>query len=291
MADTVKLYIIYFFFYSVVGWMGESFYCSVPARKWINRGFLTGPLCPIYGTGTVLLAVCLGPLMRYPIYIPGIEKQISVTPVLVFLCGIVLCDVVEYITSVLLEKLFHARWWDYSEKKFNIKGRICLGHSFYWGAGSLLFLYGVHPIIEKLFDKIPRDNIHIILGALLGIFLVDLLNAVKNAANIKKVMDKMNFINEGLTQFNNTVWHSVDEAQAWFNATIEKASVVKEESTAIIRSMIFEDDQVKQKDKKEKSKLNRIIRGNPLTARAVRDKYENVEKTLKEIRDTIFPNI
>lgn len=286
--DTVKLYTLYFFFYSAAGWLVESCYCSVPARKWINRGFLTGPLCPIYGTGAVVLVLFLGPIMERAIYIPGIERQISITPAIVFLCGIVLCDIVEFITSVLLEKLFHARWWDYSEKPFNIQGRICLGHSFYWGIGSMVFLYLIHPFVSGVIDKIPRDNIHLILGAALGIFLVDLLNAVRNASDIKKFMDKMHVVTEAMNQFGEAIKHGLDGAQAKYNSIVEKLTSVTDEYALTIRAMIFpEDEPAKTQEKKKKKKINRILRTNPHTAKAVLNKYESAEKMIEEIRDKL----
>ena len=130
---TIVTYVLYFFFYSAVGWLGESIYCSVGARKWVNRGFLKGPMCPIYGTGALAMAITLTPVKNLDIRVPMFGHDVLITPLLVFIAGMVVCDIVEFITSVLMEKLFHARWWDYSNKKFNIQGRICLGHTFYWG--------------------------------------------------------------------------------------------------------------------------------------------------------------
>ena len=121
---TIVTYVLYFFFYSAVGWLGESIYCSVGARKWVNRGFLKGPMCPIYGTGALAMAITLTPVKNLDIRVPMFGHDVLITPLLVFIAGMVVCDIVEFITSVLMEKLFHARWWDYSNKKFNIQGRI-----------------------------------------------------------------------------------------------------------------------------------------------------------------------
>ena len=122
----------------------ESIYCSLAKRKWINRGFLTGPMCPIYGTGAVAFLICLSPI-KESCAVPSALK-----PILLFIVGIIVADIVEFITSVLMEKLFHARWWDYSDRKFNIQGRICLRNSLYWGIATLVFLYIVHPPVEEL---------------------------------------------------------------------------------------------------------------------------------------------
>ena len=116
--DNIVKYILLFFFYSAGGWLLESIYCSIGEKKIINRGFLTGPLCPIYGTAAIVMVVL--------IYNPFRDNAL-----VVFLLGIVLCYIVEYITSYIMEKLFAARWWDYTYELLNINGRICLKHSLY----------------------------------------------------------------------------------------------------------------------------------------------------------------
>ena len=188
---TIVTYVLYFFFYSAVGWLGESIYCSVGARKWVNRGFLKGPMCPIYGTGALAMAITLTPVKNLDIRVPMFGHDVLITPLLVFIAGMVVCDIVEFITSVLMEKLFHARWWDYSNKKFNIQGRICLGHTFYWGIASILFLYLVHPIVVQCFSQLLDSAAIIIFACVLAIFLVDLVFAVYRALDVRKVMDKI----------------------------------------------------------------------------------------------------
>ena len=154
---TVIDYVLYFFFYSALGWLVESIYCSVGEKKWINRGFLTGPICPIYGTGAVVLSVCLTPFK---------DKWY-----LVFIIGLILADIVEFITSVIMEKLFHARWWDYSDRFLNIQGRICFRHSIYWGIASLAFTYLVHPFfLNNIFVHLPDKYKTPLLTVILVIF-------------------------------------------------------------------------------------------------------------------------
>ena len=98
---TIVTYVLYFFFYSAVGWLGESIYCSVGARKWVNRGFLKGPMCPIYGTGALAMAITLTPVKNLDIRVPMFGHDVLITPLLVFIAGMVVCDIVEFITSVL----------------------------------------------------------------------------------------------------------------------------------------------------------------------------------------------
>lgn len=202
---TIVTYVLYFFFYSAVGWLGESIYCSVGARKWVNRGFLKGPMCPIYGTGALAMAITLTPVKNLDIRVPMFGHDVLITPLLVFIAGMVVCDIVEFITSVLMEKLFHARWWDYSNKKFNIQGRICLGHTFYWGIASLLFLYLVHPIVVYCFSQLLDSAAIIIFACVLAVFLVDLVFAVYRALDVRKVMDKIKGFSDTLSNFAGTI--------------------------------------------------------------------------------------
>ena len=156
--DNLIKYILMFFFYSAGGWLLESIYCSIGEKRIINRGFLTGPLCPIYGTAALVMTIL--------IYNPFKDR-----PFIIFLLGIVLCDIVEYITSYIMEKLFSARWWDYTYEFLNIGGRICLKHTLYWGIISVAFVRVLHPAVENLYAKINGDYLIYILIAVLLFFL------------------------------------------------------------------------------------------------------------------------
>ena len=128
--------VILFFVYSAIGWTIETIYCSAGNKKFINRGFLYGPLCPIYGAGALLLEVFVIPL-REPF-----EKRWW----LVILVGVILANTLEYITSYVMEKLFNARWWDYSENSLNLHGRICFKHSCYWALFTIIYVYLISPL-------------------------------------------------------------------------------------------------------------------------------------------------
>lgn len=174
---TVTTYVLYFFFYSAAGWLMESIACSGAQKRWINRGFLTGPMCPIYGTGAVALTLLLTPLRAHPL--------------LVCLLGMVITSVVELITGILMEKLFHTRWWDYSNRKYNFMGHICLRNTLYWGIATLGFLYLVHPAVAFLIGKVPQTAARAILAVILILFIIDLVAAFKNAADLRKMKDTL----------------------------------------------------------------------------------------------------
>ena len=126
---------LWLIFYSFAGSVYESILCSITERKCVNRGFLYGPLCPIYGSGAILIRLALGRLTN---------------PLVLFLSGMALCSILEYAVSWLMEKLFHARWWDYSHMRFQLNGRICLLGAVVFGAFAVALVLWIHPAVYGL---------------------------------------------------------------------------------------------------------------------------------------------
>ena len=149
-------YFLYFIIYSFIGWLMEVVLKSKDEHKFVNRGFLIGPICPIYGFGVLLI-----------ILLVGNSKSDLLA---VFLKSILVCSVLEYFTSYFMEKLFHARWWDYSKNKYNINGRICLETMLPFGILSTIVIYVVHPLVIK-FVSLFSNTLLIILTILFGILL------------------------------------------------------------------------------------------------------------------------
>ena len=132
-------YMLYFFIYSFLGWVCESIYCSCLQKKVINRGFLNGPVCPVYGVGALII-------------ITGLWSYRD-SMIAVFVMGIILTSLLEYVTATILEKLFHAKWWDYSKHKFNINGKVCLLNSTMFGFMSLFVIEILHPFVIDVLSK------------------------------------------------------------------------------------------------------------------------------------------
>lgn len=132
---------LWFILYSFFGWVYESTLCSITSRSLVNRGFLNGPLCPVYGFGalTVILAFWQEP---------------DISPWNLFFSSMVLTCTLEYITSWAMEKLFHARWWDYSEYRYNINGRVCLLGALAFGSFSVVLIKAVHPRVMAAVDAL-----------------------------------------------------------------------------------------------------------------------------------------
>ena len=166
-----------FFVYAFLGWCTEVSYAALRTGKFVNRGFLNGPVCPIYGCGVVVVLVGLTPLKG--------------NFVLLFLGSVVLTSVLELATGFVLEKLFRQRWWDYSDKPFNLGGYICLEFSVMWGFACLFVVDILHPSIEFFIRLIP----HALGWALLGLFsaamAVDLAATVRTIAKINRQLDQI----------------------------------------------------------------------------------------------------
>lgn len=189
--------ILYFFMYSFLGWLAECIYCGLPQKKFINRGFLAGPYCPVYGCGAMLVLHILNPFKKYAI--------------LIFLLGILLTSILEYITSYLMEIAFHTKWWDYSTYPFNLHGRICLKNSLLFGLMVLVVVYGIHPIVVDLVSKIPTILQPILTCILLLVFTYDMIMTIhaiirKNKA-FQDVQKSVHLLYEDFKNMNITILH------------------------------------------------------------------------------------
>lgn len=187
------LYAAYFFFYSFVGWVLECFWCTVSETRksnkftFINRGFLIGPLCPIYGCAALTMTIFLQPF--------------SQNLWIVFFLGILVCDIVEYLTSYIMEKIFNARWWDYSQRFMNLNGRICLEHTCIWGFLSVLFIMFINPNVTKLILKVPENYFSILIYSMLALFIADFFIAVVATIDINILRSKIRSIRSASEEF------------------------------------------------------------------------------------------
>lgn len=164
MLYLAKLFLCFIIF-SFFGWCIEVVFGRITTKKFVNRGFLIGPLCPIYGTGGILLYLLL--------------RQYADDPIILAVMAMVVCSIVEYIASYLMEKIFKARWWDYTDFKFNINGRICLEMAIAFSLLGLLVIYVLFPFVLGLLDKMSPLAIYIIAGIILLTFIIDILVSFK----------------------------------------------------------------------------------------------------------------
>ena len=178
----------YFMIYSIIGWMIEVSYHAITMGKVINRGFLNGPLCPVYGSGVIMVLTVVDMCGVWF----GFETDLSkASTVELFIIGIIFATLIELVAGFLLDQIFHARWWDYRDRKFNLNGYICLEFSIYWGLGIAFVLRVIQPVFEKLVDSIPNKLGIIILIVCYLIFVIDLILTVLTILKLNKQLEKM----------------------------------------------------------------------------------------------------
>lgn len=169
---------VYFFIYAFLGWVLETLNFLVTEKRFVKRGFLHAPICSVYGFGMIIIIAALTPLKS--------------NPVILFFAGGLIATIVEYFTGYALDKAFNIRWWDYSQKKFNIHGHICLLNSFYWCFLSVFIMYFVHKHIENsannfLSHSFSKILIIIAICAIVFDFIMTVMSLIKLKRNIAEV--------------------------------------------------------------------------------------------------------
>lgn len=163
---------LWFLLYSCVGWFYESILVSILEKHWVNRGFLNGPVCPIYGAGAVLGILLLSGLKGHP--------------VLIFLISALGASVLEFVTSWAMEKMFHARWWDYSDYRFNIQGRVSLLGAVVFGAAGIGLIEFAQPWVGEWTKLIPLNMLHVVCLVCLVLIVTDTIVTVKGMVNFSE---------------------------------------------------------------------------------------------------------
>ena len=232
--ENLSIYFLLFIIYSFLGWIMEITVCSIEEKKLVDRGFLIGPICHIYGCGAVIITLAL--------------TSYKDDWIIVFCLAIILCGILEYFTSWVMEKLFHARWWDYSNYKFNINGRICLETMIPFGLLGLAIIYILNPFFYNLLNKIPENIVTIISIILLVVLIVDIIlsfnviskvtKAVKNVAKEDR-KDNTNEITEKVKEILRKTWRGnrLIEAFPKFSTIKETVEKVKKAATDTVEKV------------------------------------------------------
>lgn len=172
-----------FIIYSFIGWIIEVIVIFKQTKKLVNRGFLMGPYCPVYGTGALIMLF--------------IFSKYRDDPFNLFIMFIFYASILEYFTSYLMEKLFNARWWDYSKNKFNINGRVCLTNALGFGVLGLLLGYYIHPVIIEIINATPIPVLYWIAIPIITIFIMDVIITFNVVTRLRK---KFVLINKDMTE-------------------------------------------------------------------------------------------
>ncbi len=165
----------FFFIYAFIGWCTEVVYAAVESGEFVNRGFLNGPLCPIYGAGIIFVVYLLHPVQNNILYM--------------FIGSVLITSGIELVGGFALEKIFHHRWWDYSDMPFNIGGYICPQFALVWGLACLLIVDRIHPLTISIVGLIPMAASQIILVVLGTLFIVDLMATVNFIFKLNKNLE------------------------------------------------------------------------------------------------------
>ena len=230
---TVYELLFIFFIYGFLGWCSEVAFATLKSGSFVNRGFLNGPICPIYGFGMVVVVIVLTPL----------TENILV----LFLGSMLLTTVLEYFTGWILEKLFHAKWWDYSERKFNLKGYICLEFSILWGLACLSIMQILQPIIMEFIHWIPHTVGLVVLAVCTASGLVDLGATIAAIRGLQKRLqaltklagemhDLSDDIGEGISDAVKTVLDRTEDGRAFYKEFSELAENNRAEEKALAQA-------------------------------------------------------
>lgn len=175
-------WLLFFFIYCFLGWVWESCYVSIKKREWINRGFLHGPMLPIYGSGAIIVLLCT----------IGVRDQV----ILIFIFGMTGATILEYVTGACMERLFRVRYWDYSHMPLNLKGYICLPVSLGWGVFSVLLMRVIHVPIENLVLQIPERIAEVVSVVCSSAFAVDFTLSFSEAMDLRDMLIRLSDSNE-----------------------------------------------------------------------------------------------
>lgn len=249
-------YLFFFFIYSFLGWCAEVCYCSVKSGKFVNRGFLNGPVCPIYGFGAVALIYFLSPVAGN---IP-----------LLFVASFLVTTLIEGFTGYALKKLFHTSWWDYSDMPFNIGGYVCLYFSLMWAVGGCIIMLFIQPFIAFFVSSFNHS---------LGVFLLwvfSTLASADTAVTVATVL-KLNREMSNLDRLARQLRHSSDALAMRLG---EHAIEQSEKSAAAARELKENYDRLKERFIGRRSLLrSRLIKAFP------KMKHENFNDILQELKD------
>lgn len=211
MLGTLSLYEIfaYFFIYAFLGWIAEVCFHAISRGEFANRGFLNGPLCPIYGVGVTLILLILG--------------EWAQKPWAVLLVGIALPTLLELIGGWAMEKFFHNKWWDYSDRKLNFKGYICLEFSILWGLAAVCVICVLHPGIKWLVDLIKDPYATVVVSLLLAAFVADLIVTVLQLLKLNKKLKELDEVTEAMRLGSNAIGKKVAGAAMVVGEKVEGA--------------------------------------------------------------------
>ena len=271
-------YLWFFMIYAVVGWMVEVAYAAVETGKLSNRGFLNGPLCPIYGFGMVIVILVLQPF----------NKNVPV----LFAGSFILTSVLEFLTGAVLEKIFNTKWWDYSDMPFNIKGYVCLKFSIGWGIGGVFLMRVIQPGVAKFVTKIPNTPGIVICVAYVVLFISDAVITVRDMVKFSMKLKSMEALTAQLRNISDNMAQSiydgvistqknVDEIKGYTKEGLEKTKELQKKYDEVYKKyeeLITNKKFTNHRFTKAFPNMNRKIR-------RTRDYYSDIKDKYTELKE------
>ena len=258
-------YLIYFFIYAFIGWVVEVSYHAVTKGKFINRGFLAGPYCPIYGFGAISVIYFLTDIA---------EKN----KLVLFLGSMLIATLIEFVAGFLLEKIFHERWWDYSDRKLNIGGYVCLEFFVIWGMFCFLLYEAVHPLIEKLVGLVPDAFIKYLGIGLVIIMTLDLIATINTLIGLNKEFKSIDKVSRDIKKVSDKIGVRV------YDKTVQIES--RQEELRKKPEFIEIENRIKDlKERKGQLEEKRILKSFPNLSKRLGERQREIEELRERIRD------
>ena len=227
-----------FIIYAFLGWCSEVAFAAVNKGKFVNRGFLNGPVCPIYGVGMLIVVLCLWNLRDRPL--------------LLFLGSALLTTALEFVTGFVLERFFHDKWWDYSDMPFNIKGYVCLKFTILWGLAASFIIGAIHRFIYMLIEKTPFVLGAILLAVFSAAFIADFTVTLTALVKLPKKLKAMAEAERALRAVSDKIGENISDTTI---AAKEKGEALAEENKPRL-------EELKAEYEKKKKELSAMLERN-----------------------------
>ena len=257
--------LFFFFIYAILGWCTEVIYAAVNSGKFVNRGFLNGPYCPIYGLGVITVVIALYPIRG--------------NLLILFAGSVALTTALEFVTGYMLERIFNQKWWDYSDEHFNVKGYVCLRFSLLWGLACVLVVSVIHPGVVRFVDAIPRTVGIVILCVLLLSIASDIVITMLAILHIKRSIRVLNAISAEMKTISDFAGGKLYDG---VNVIIEQKQSAKEKYEV-------QSAEYKAKIESIKLKLKQLSTGKSFVHRRIETAFPMLKvykgRILKDVRD------
>ena len=249
--------LLYFFIYGFLGWCIEVGFAACKQRKFVNRGFLNGPICPIYGFGITSVILLLEPLKENLLFF--------------YCCSVILVTVLEGFTGWIMDKIFHNKWWDYSKRAFNIGGYVCLLFSCIWGLACVGIVYFIHPLIRAGVQLLPHFIGIMLLFIFIGSILADIIVTSCAIFQFNKSLEQLEIITKEMRLISNQIGEDISQYVLY-------ALEIQEESKRKLNDMKLEvSEEIHTQINALRTRAKEIQRGIPKTGQRLIEAFPHME--------------